>query len=489
MAELPAWVTRWTAGGAPPGSPERSRAGSIEPAVSVSDVSPRMDRRSGDRPVEEEKPSSSHPYPTEPVSPATNGGHADVAEAADPTPEQIEISQLRDENKRQAETIAAIERRLAASCASRADLASLLQPSGEVILIGDIHGHAAELEALWDRLTEMMGEVALAKATVIFLGDYCDRGPNTKGVLDFIVSLRASRPADRTHFIAGNHDLGMAAFLGCLPIDDDHPPIDLDATKDPAFDKGFWPHEVEGGMHYQGRRWAEGKVYKCKTTFNSYGVPFEDGAMDPLARESLLSVVPASHLDFLRSLKWVHEQRVPDGEGWGGITDIMCVHAGLASERPLDAQLDALRRRDLTSEILLGSNGKGGIDKARLTPMIDRSELLQQHPDLLNSSTLLCSGHHGIAYQEDNRIVLDRSGGKIDKSQPLEAMILPSRTVVGHDGSTRSLTKEWVGTNIQNNGKQLKKMEAKVREKGGEWICLCSGTCPGYDLIDISKKK
>merc|ERR1719163_34951 len=100
--------------------------------------------------------------------------------------------------------------------------------------------------------------------------------------------------------------------------------------------------------------------------------------MDPLARESLLSVVPASHLDFLRSLKWVHEQRVPDGEGWGGITDIMCVHAGLASERPLDAQLDALRRRDLTSEILLSSNGKGGVDKARLTPMSDRSELLQQ---------------------------------------------------------------------------------------------------------------
>ena len=64
------------------------------------------------------------------------------------TPEQIEISQLRDENKRDKQTIAAIERRLAASCASRADLASLLQPSGEVILIGDIHGHAAELEAL-----------------------------------------------------------------------------------------------------------------------------------------------------------------------------------------------------------------------------------------------------------------------------------------------------------------------------------------------------
>ena len=32
--------------------------------------------------------------------------------------------------------------------------------------------------------------------------------------------------------------------------------------------------------------------------------------MDPLARESLLSAVPTSHLDFLRSLKWVHEQRV-----------------------------------------------------------------------------------------------------------------------------------------------------------------------------------
>ena len=138
-----------------------------------------------------------------------------------------------------------------------------------MILIGDIHGHAAELEALGPPHRDD-GRGGARQSHSHLPRRLLRPWAKHKGVLDFIVSLRASRPADRTHFIAGNHDLGMAAR--CLP-DDDHPPIDLDATKDPAFDKGFWPHEVEGGMHYQGRRWAEGKVYKCKTTL-VHGVPF-----------------------------------------------------------------------------------------------------------------------------------------------------------------------------------------------------------------------
>jgi len=76
------------------------------------------------------------------------------------------------------------------------------------------------------------------------------------------------------HCLAGNHDFGMAAFLGCLPPNE----LDLDATKRPEYTtdlanpKGFWPHPVEGGMHYQGRRWAEGLVFPSVPTFRSYGV-------------------------------------------------------------------------------------------------------------------------------------------------------------------------------------------------------------------------
>ena len=51
-------------------------------------------------------------------------------------------------------------------------------------------------------------------ATVVFLGDYCDRGPDTRGVLEWLVALYAQREAARagsTILLAGNHDLGMAA--------------------------------------------------------------------------------------------------------------------------------------------------------------------------------------------------------------------------------------------------------------------------------------
>lgn len=66
----------------------------------------------------------------------------------------------------------------------------------------------------------------------IFLGDYVDRGPDSRGVIDWLISLRDATESkgqgagkvggqagccDVT-FLAGNHDLAMAMFLGlCVP--------------------------------------------------------------------------------------------------------------------------------------------------------------------------------------------------------------------------------------------------------------------------------
>ena len=47
---------------------------------------------------------------------------------------------------------------------------------------------------------------------VIHLGDYVDRGPESKGVIDFLI---AARKRDRAHLtLAGNHDIGFLEFLG-----------------------------------------------------------------------------------------------------------------------------------------------------------------------------------------------------------------------------------------------------------------------------------
>ncbi len=66
--------------------------------------------------------------------------------------------------------------------------------------IGDIHGCFNALEAL-------ISEIDPADTdTLVFLGDYVDRGSNTKGVIDYLIQL------DKKHecyFLKGNHEIFM----------------------------------------------------------------------------------------------------------------------------------------------------------------------------------------------------------------------------------------------------------------------------------------
>jgi serine/threonine protein phosphatase 1 len=68
--------------------------------------------------------------------------------------------------------------------------------------VGDIHGHSAALKALLKRLTD---EAKLSESdTLIFLGDYVDRGPDDEGVLELLKDLTHHRPS--TVALLGNHD-------------------------------------------------------------------------------------------------------------------------------------------------------------------------------------------------------------------------------------------------------------------------------------------
>ena len=301
-----------------------------------------------------------------------------------------------------------------------ADTSGIDTLSRQLVAIGDLHGNLPEAQQLWSNVEARMGAAALSAADVVFLGDYCDRGPDTRGVLDWLVQLRETRTEGTTHFLAGNHDFGFAAFLGVLPIDDPlHPPLDLDGTKDPRFSAGFWPHPVPGGMHYQGRRWGEGHTYNSNSTFASYGVEL-DGSLE--IRERLACAVPAHHKDFLQRMVWVHEAE----RTWGRV---VCVHAGLNCDAPLAPQLAALKARDLSSSCL-----HAGADSGRLVPLSERRAVEPMHPELAGRALLL-SGHHGFASLEGDRIILDASGGLPAAGRPIQACILPARTIVGSDGS------------------------------------------------------
>lgn len=65
------------------------------------------------------------------------------------------------------------------------------------IAIGDIHGHDVALRALLDRICPTQHD------TIITLGDYVDRGPGSREVLEILIDLE-----NRTHLVSilGNHD-------------------------------------------------------------------------------------------------------------------------------------------------------------------------------------------------------------------------------------------------------------------------------------------
>lgn len=74
----------------------------------------------------------------------------------------------------------------------------------EYIAIGDIHGMDDQLAALLAQLP--------AEGTLVFLGDYLDRGPNVKGVLDRLLALEQER---HCVFLRGNHEaMALQALAG-----------------------------------------------------------------------------------------------------------------------------------------------------------------------------------------------------------------------------------------------------------------------------------
>lgn len=77
--------------------------------------------------------------------------------------------------------------------------------------IGDIHGHADKLEALLIKMgyTRKKGIYSHPSRTVIFIGDYIDRGPKIKKTLEII---RAMSDSGNAIALMGNHEYNALCF-------------------------------------------------------------------------------------------------------------------------------------------------------------------------------------------------------------------------------------------------------------------------------------
>lgn len=85
-------------------------------------------------------------------------------------------------------------------------------PDTIVWAIGDIHGCSDLLRALTDAVLDDVAACQPKETVLVFLGDYVDRGPDSKGVLDLLSDL-SRRTDTQVHFLRGNHEERMEAFL------------------------------------------------------------------------------------------------------------------------------------------------------------------------------------------------------------------------------------------------------------------------------------
>lgn len=78
--------------------------------------------------------------------------------------------------------------------------------------VGDIHGRSDLADRLIQALRADLHASQASRKVIVFLGDYVDRGLDSRGVLDQLCNLSAD-PALEVHFIKGNHEDRMEAFL------------------------------------------------------------------------------------------------------------------------------------------------------------------------------------------------------------------------------------------------------------------------------------
>jgi len=147
-------------------------------------------------------------------------------------------------------------------------------------VIGDIHGCAKQLRELYQMLP------IKDEDRLVFLGDYIDRGPESRAVVNFILGL------DRPYVaLMGNHE---AEMLECM-------------------DSTFPENLFEWLLLWGGDK-----------TLQSYGIsPYRSNEEEDELMDRFKNAIPAQHKQFYNALQLFYEDE-----------HCLCVHAGLNPKKP-----------------------------------------------------------------------------------------------------------------------------------------------------------
>ena len=163
-----------------------------------------------------------------------------------------------------------------------------------IYAVGDIHGRADLLDVMIGLITSDIQKSGAAEAEVVFLGDYVDRGLQTKRVIDTLIALADNAPFKAT-MLRGNHDQYLLEF-----------------TRAPS-------------------TWTMWRRLGGAATMQSYGVSppgpeADQKELDAVAQE-LRHKIGDRHLEFLKAT-----------ELFRAIGDYVFVHAGVKPGVPLERQ-------------------------------------------------------------------------------------------------------------------------------------------------------
>lgn len=92
----------------------------------------------------------------------------------------------------------------------------MIQPGTRVYAIGDIHGRLDLLLKLEAMIRDDLAKARPARSVAVYLGDYVDRGPESRAVIDHL--LDRPLPVDEVVHLLGNHEDAMRRFLDDLWI-------------------------------------------------------------------------------------------------------------------------------------------------------------------------------------------------------------------------------------------------------------------------------
>lgn len=158
------------------------------------------------------------------------------------------------------------------------------------VAIGDIHGHLSALEDLLEKVLPTLS----SSDVLVFLGDYIDKGPDVRGCVDRVISVREAAPCPVVALL-GNHEQWM-----------------LRTWKDPTSHSWIWMGGLETISNYSPEAAAS-----IRNELETAGTRLVLDKV-PVGYDKFFDLMPAKHLAFFRELELYCETE-----------DAVCVHGGV----------------------------------------------------------------------------------------------------------------------------------------------------------------